>query len=126
MDPGSRRRRRMRAGGCESGRPRLWRSQADVGPTGVARQVAAAISATIVDDLRDPDGLTRPMLRRAAQWIAVNGREAIHRLGPARVRQDAGRAALPPGLHPAPRLLSAGKPAEMEGADQTDHVETEI
>jgi hypothetical protein len=63
------------------------------------RAVIAA-GTYVAQDVRDRDGLTRPMLRRAALRMAVSRQAAMRRLGAAYLRADP----------PAPEELPAGAP----------------
>lgn len=56
------------------------------GRTGTRALVA--IGAYVVQDLRDAEGLTRPLLRRAALRLALSRREPVRRLGSAYLRLD--------------------------------------
>lgn len=53
-----------------------------------ALRAAIAAGTYVVQDMRDPDGLTRPMLRRAAIRMAVCGQPALRRIGSAYLRSD--------------------------------------
>jgi hypothetical protein len=57
-----------------------------------------AVGTYVAQDLRDAEGLTRPMLRRAAIRLALSRREPARRLGNAYLRMD----------RPAPEALPAG------------------
>jgi hypothetical protein len=77
------------------------------------RAVIAA-GTFVAQDVRDRDGVTRPMLRRAAMRMAVSRQPALRRLGAAYLRSDP----------PAPEELPAGAaqarplPAAEEEAGQ--------
>ncbi len=47
-----------------------------------------AAGTYVAQDVRDRDGLTRPMLRRAAVRMAVSRQPALRRLGSAYLRSD--------------------------------------
>ncbi len=47
-----------------------------------------AVGAYVVQDLRDAEGLTRPLLRRAALRLALSRSEPARRLGSAYLRLD--------------------------------------
>lgn len=66
-----------------------------------AVRALVAAGAYVAQDVRDPDGLTRPMLRRAALRMAVCRQPALRRLGSAYLRNDP----------PAPAELPARSPA---------------
>ena len=66
------------------------------------RAVIAA-GTYVAQDVRDRDGLTRPMLRRAAIRMAVSRQAAMRRLGVAYLRADP----------PAPAELPAGAPLSV-------------
>ena len=63
-----------------------------------ATRALIAVGAYVAQDLRDAEGLTRPMLRRAAIRLALCRREPARRLGCAYLRLDP----------PAPEALPAG------------------
>jgi len=71
------------------------------------RAVIAA-GTYVAQDVRDRDGLTRPMLRRAALRMAVSRQAAMRRLGTAYLRADP----------PAPEELPAGAPKALAPADE--------
>ncbi len=58
-----------------------------------------AVGAYLANDLRDPEGLARPVLRRAAQALAASRRAALHKAGAAYLRLDPPAA---PALEPVP------------------------
>jgi len=47
-----------------------------------------AVGAYVVQDLRDAEGLTRPLLRRAALRLAVSPSQPVRRIGGAYLRLD--------------------------------------
>lgn len=53
-----------------------------------ATRALIAVGAYVAQDLRDAEGLTRPMLRRAALRLALSRREPARRLGYAYLRLD--------------------------------------
>jgi|GEM_PF-3046606 len=63
----------------------------------------AAIGAYLANDLRDPEGLARPVLRRAAQALAASRIAALRRTGSGYLRLD------PPRLT-EPEQAGAGRP----------------
>ena len=69
--------------------------------TRTATRVLVAAGAYVAQDLRDPEGLSRPLLRRAAIWMLSRPTPALRRLGAAYLRQDGHQL---PGA--APRLLA--------------------
>jgi hypothetical protein len=56
--------------------------------TRTAMRTALAAGAYVAHDMRDRNGLARPMLRRAALRLAVSPRPALRRLGGAYLRAD--------------------------------------
>lgn len=56
--------------------------------TRTAVRALVAAGAYVAHDVRDPDGLTRPMLRRAAIRMAVSRQPALRRIGSAYLRGD--------------------------------------
>jgi hypothetical protein len=67
-----------------------------------------ALGTYVAQDLRDPDGVTRPLLRRAALRMSISRREPVRRLGGAYLRTDSPvleQLDAPAGA-PAPLLLS--------------------
>lgn len=116
------RRRRRGEGACDgAGQGRGWgrgaRGQGSLGSRTATRALVAA-ATYVVQDLRDPDGLTRPMLRRAALRLAASPRKAIRQIGTAYPRSDPPQPdELVVGPEP-PRLeLPAGAPAKAPGDD---------
>jgi hypothetical protein len=76
--------------------------------------VRAVIAAGtyVAQDVRDRDGLTRPMLRRAAMRMAVSRQPALRRLGSAYLRSDPpAPEELPAGAMRTPPLPAAGEDA---------------
>ena len=53
-----------------------------------ATRALVAVGAYVAQDLRDAEGLTRPLLRRAALRLALSRRESARRLGGAYLRLD--------------------------------------
>ncbi len=53
-----------------------------------ATRALIAVGAYVVQDLRDAEGLTRPLLRRAALRLAVCPSEPVSRIGSAYLRLD--------------------------------------
>lgn len=77
-------RRARRRGLCKGGVGRVGRT----GRGGVL----AAVGAYLVNDLRNPEGLARPVLRRAAQALAASRREVLRKAGASYLKLDAPRA----------------------------------
>ena len=88
--------RRQRRGGpaCDGAGPGRGRRKDDArGSQGslsgrTATRALVAVGAYVAQDLRDAEGLTRPMLRRAALRLALSRREPARRLGSAYLRLD--------------------------------------
>ena len=77
------------------------------------RAVIAA-GAYVAQDMRDREGLTRPMLRRAAIRMAVSRQAALRRLGAAYLRADPpAPGELPVGMSPTRPLPSGEREAEQ-------------
>ncbi len=100
-----RQRRQRRAGprcdgsGAGRGRSGLSRGGGETSLGGrTATRALIAVGTYVAQDLRDAEGLTRPMLRRAAIRLALSRREPARRLGYAYLRLDP----------PAPEALPAG------------------
>jgi hypothetical protein len=53
-----------------------------------ATRALVAVGAYVAQDLRDAEGLTRPLLRRAALRLALSRSEPARRLGSAYLRLD--------------------------------------
>jgi hypothetical protein len=70
-----------------------------------------AAGAYVAQDVRDRDGLTRPMLRRAAICMAVSRQPALRRIGSAYLRSDP----------PAPEELPARAPTQTLPAAENPH-----
>lgn len=120
---GPRRERRRSSAACDrSGagrrpRPRGGRgagSSKDDASLATRTAVRAVIAAGtyVAQDMRDRDGLTRPMLRRAAIRMAVSRQPALRRLGTAYLRSDP----------PAPEELPAGaaQARPLQAAEDND------
>jgi hypothetical protein len=75
--------------------------------TRTAVRAVIAAGTYVAQDVRDRDGLTRPMLRRAAVRMAVCGQPALRRLGTAYLRTD------PPAPEELPTRASAALPADL-------------
>lgn len=54
----------------------------------------AAVGAYLANDLRDPEGLARPVLRRAAQTLAASRRAALRKAGTGYLKLDPPRTTL--------------------------------
>jgi len=88
--------RRQRRGGlaCDGAGPGRGRRKDNArGSQGslsgrTATRALVAVGAYVAQDLRDAEGLTRPMLRRAALRLALSRREPARRLGSAYLRLD--------------------------------------
>ena len=87
---------RQRRGGprCDGTGPgRGWRkdnlrdSESSLSARTAARALVA-VGAYVAQDLRDRDGVTRPLLRRAALRLVTSRHAAVHRLGDAYLRSD--------------------------------------
>jgi len=98
------RRRRAFAGDTSGG---------DFGVRGAARTLAA-VGAFACDDLRDPNGLARPLLRRAALRLAVSRPTPLRRLGDAYLRRDPADADELSAAQPPVALLPAPGPPDGE------------
>lgn len=92
--PGPRRGRRPGAGG------RSGDADASLTARTAVRALVAA-GAYVAQDVRDPDGLMRPVLRKAALRMAVSRQPALRRLGGAYLRGD------PPTREELPELPHA-------------------
>ena len=113
------RQRRQRRGGpaCDgggSGAGRGGRQSARGGESSLGGRTATraliAVGAYVAQDLRDAEGLTRPMLRRAAIRLALSRRAPARRLGIAYLRLDP----------PAPDAISGrGDAIEVSGASSS-------
>jgi hypothetical protein len=95
--PGQRHRRLRTFAACDgpgSGRgrhPVVGARSGSADASLAARTTARALlvaGAYVAQDVRDPDGLVRPMLRRAAQRLAVSRRPTLRRLGCSYLRGD--------------------------------------
>lgn len=59
-----------------------------VAGTGAATRTLVAVGTCLVNDLRDADGLVRPLLRRAAASLTLSRRYQARRLGNTYLRLD--------------------------------------
>jgi hypothetical protein len=105
-ESGHRRRRRDRSvcdGGGQGRGRRKAGARGGEGSLGGRTTVRAlvALGAYVAQDLRDREGLARPMLRRAALRMVTSRHEGVRRLGGAYLRGDS----------PAPEELATGHPA---------------
>jgi len=130
------------ASGSGSGRGRQWRRREACGAgwpgTGGGRlggragrtagrtvtSALVALATSAAQDLRDPDGLTRPLLRRGAVRLAASAHPPVQRLGAGYLRIDpptpdelarAGRSAA--RLPGAPPDIGARRRPPAEGVD---------
>jgi hypothetical protein len=86
-----------------------------------AARALVAVGAYVAQDLRDRDGVTRPLLRRAALRLVTSRHAVMHRLGDAYLHGDpptpeelaAGRQAA------QPLLLAPGQPGQEPGAPRS-------
>lgn len=115
MDPSAGRRRRQRGHKEEGGevmRPRRGRRMKGAGRAHSSQRTATrtlvAFGAVVAQDLRDPDGAVRPLLRRAAVRMIGSRRGVVRHLGATYLRRDP----------PAPEELAAGasRPARITGS----------
>lgn len=87
-------RRQRRGGQCDGRGPGLGPSGQKTrgGETSLGGRTATraliAVGTYVAQDLRDAEGLTRPMLRRVAIRLALSRREPTRRLGHAYLRLD--------------------------------------
>ncbi|NLG65207.1 MAG: hypothetical protein GX537_06330 [Actinobacteria bacterium] len=77
--------------------------------------MAAAAVAYLADDLRDPEGVARPVLRRAARSLAASRLAALRRTGTTYLRLD------PPGTREA-----VWQSEEADGGDVIDGVAIDV
>jgi hypothetical protein len=75
--------------------------------TRTAARAMIAAGTYVAQDVRDRDGLTRPMLRRTAIRMAVCRQQALRRIGAAYLRAD------PPALEELPAGKAEALPAEL-------------
>jgi len=114
--------RRQQRGGAACGGMRLGRgSQADDLISGGAwsgRAVTRALVAVggyAAEDLRDREGMTRPLLRRTALRLTASRHTALRRLGEAYLGRDpATPVELAAGRDVAPQLLLASGQTQPE------------
>jgi len=119
---GQRVRERRRGGGrCDDapkgrGRRLKGAGRADGGKLTAARTVVA-LGAFAAQDLRDRDGVARPLLRRAAVRMIGSRREAVRRLGAAYLRGDPpAPEELPLGSERPPDVVSPPEPRRLPPA----------
>ena len=90
--------------------------RADGGKLTAARTVVA-LGAFAAQDLRDRDGVARPLLRRAAVRMIGSRREAVRRLGAAYLRGDPpAPEELPLGSERPPDVVSPPEPRRLPPA----------
>lgn len=87
-----RQRRQRGAGRCDGSGPRgVPRETGGAAQTSVGRtatRTLLAVGAYAARDLRDPDGVARPLLRRAALRLTVCPSRQLRRVGDAYLRSD--------------------------------------
>jgi hypothetical protein len=118
---GRRQRGRPQCDGRGKGRGRSNRGSDSSLSGRTATRALIAVGAYVAQDLRDAEGLTRPMLRRAAIRLALSRREPARRLGNAYLRMD------PPAPEPLPAdievidaaIASSPRPALTSAADRS-------
>lgn len=112
--------RRRRRGGGPAGDgtgqgPGRRRSEGAGGQSSLGTRTATraliAAGTYVAQDLRDPDGVTRPLLRRAALRMVASPRKVIRRVGTAYLRGDPPMSGeLTEGEGPARLQLPRGEP----------------
>ena len=76
-------------GGRGSGRHGSGTQTGDGSPGAyTATRALMAVGAYVVHDLRDPDGVARPLLRRAALRMVASRQDAFRRIGGAYLHRD--------------------------------------
>ena len=129
------RNRRQQRGGpaCDGTGPGRGRNRQNARSSGsslggrTATRALVAVGAYVAQDLRDAEGLTRPLLRRAALRLALSRSEPARRLGSAYLRLDppdpseppkhedaiatTGSSSPPRALNPAPGYTEPAPPA---------------
>ena len=78
-----------------------------------------AVGAYVAQDLRDPYGVTRPLLRRTALRLAASRQATFQRLGDAYLRSDPPTPEEVTGRQSAQLLLPPGEPGQAPGARQS-------
>ena len=126
------RQRRQRVGGrgCDGGGPvrghgglgRGVQSGSDSSLGGrTTTRALVAVGAYMAQDLRDAEGLMRPMLRRAAMRLALSRRQPARRLGHAYLRLDPPeQTTLPAGGEVIDATSASPSPAALALAAGTD------
>jgi hypothetical protein len=109
--PGSGRGRRPGVGG------RRGNADASLAARTTVRALVAA-GAYVAQDMRDPDGLMRPTLRKTALRLAVSRQPALRRLGSAYLRGDPPTPEELPAPPQARALPAAEKPATVGAPPQ--------
>jgi hypothetical protein len=79
-------------------------------------RAAVALGTYVVQDLRDVEGLTRPMLRRSALRMAASRRGVLRRIGAAYLRADP----------PSEKELLAGRPEALSAGPAQSEDEAEV
>jgi hypothetical protein len=117
------------SGGRGSGRHGSGTQTGDGGPGAyTATRALVAVGAYVVHDLSDPDGVARPLLRRAALRMVASRRDALRRIGGVYLQRDppapeelTGRSGseplqLPPGQTDPPAAGRVTGPSGASGA----------
>ena len=85
--------------------------------TRTAMRAVIAAGTYVAQDMRDREGLTRPMLRRAALRMAVSRQPALRRLGSAYLRNDPPAPEELPG-HASPALFAGVRPLPLPASPE--------
>lgn len=117
---GRRQRRRLRDGfgphGDIRGKPR----QGQFLGTRTTTRMLVAAGTCAAQDLRDADGLLRPVLRRAALCLALSSRYTARRLGDAYLRLD------PPPLREETQSTDIGRLPSPSSTVQTGEAQNDV
>ena len=127
MMNGQGRMRQRRAGplrdGSGAGRGRRGQSarssESSLGGRTTTRALIA-VGTYVAQDMRDAEGLMRPMLRRAAIRLALSRREPARRLGDAYLRLDPPAPEVDPRRTDAIEVSATPRPA-LAAAPDADH-----
>ncbi len=119
-----------RGGGeCGAGRGPGRRDRAvdESGLRAAGRRLVVVTLAAIADDMRDPDGLVRPAMRRLAARLCESRLLPANRAGAAYLRLDPPRQGLGPTVgEDAEAVACAARDAALEGADVVDAEAVEL
>lgn len=105
------------------GRRNVWGGESSRGGRTTTRALIA-VGAYVAQDLRDAEGMMRPLLRRAAIRLALSRREPARRLGDAYLRLDPPAPGTDPRRRDVIEVSATTSPAALAAAPGAEHLVT--